>query len=68
MNPPDGFGIFVHLTLIQLYADQENMCITGTFEYDGVTVKFDTEDPVFSFDDVVKRYGKTKKELEKESK
>ena len=68
MDVPDGFGIFVHLTLIQLLADQYGVNVTGQFEYDGVTVNYDTRDAVHGFDDVVKRYGKTKTELEREQK
>ena len=68
MNPPDGLAIKAYLTLIKLYADQKNVRITGKFEVNGVTGEFDTNDPILSCEEVVKRYGKTKKELEKESK
>jgi hypothetical protein len=68
MEVPDGLGIFIHLTLYQLFADQYGLIIKGQFEYDGVTVKFDTSEPVLTRADVVKRYGKTKKEIERESK
>ena len=68
MNIPDGLGIKMYLTLLKLYADQNNMQIKGQFEYDGVTVKFDTSEPVLTREDVVRRYGKTKTELERESK
>ena len=67
-KPPAGFGIKVHLTLIYLLADQYNVRVTGEFEYDGVTVKYDTNDPIsmLSYEEIVKRYGKTKKEMSKD--
>ena len=68
MNPPNGFGIKVYLTLYKLLADQYNVRITGNFEYEGINVDFDTNDPVLSYEEILKRYGKTKSEIERESK
>ena len=68
MNPPDGLGIKMYLTLLKLYADQNNVQIKGEFEVDGVRGKFDTNDPIPSYKEIVERYGKTKAELERESK
>ena len=68
MNPPEGLGIKINLVLLALYADQYNLRITGTFEYDGVIVEFDTDKPVSSFDDEMERYRKIKSEREKEAK
>ena len=68
MSAPDGIGIKIYLTLLKLYADQNNVSIKGDFEIGGVKVKFDTNDPIPSYEEIVKRYGKTKKELERESK
>ena len=64
MKPPNGFAVKAYLTLIKLYADQENVHITGTFEVDGVSAEFDSKDPIPSYEEIVKRYGKTKKEIE----
>lgn len=68
MNPPDGLGIIIYLTLLKLYADQNNVQIKGEFEVDGVRGKFDTNDPIPSCEEIVVRYGKTKTELEREQK
>ena len=68
MNPPEGLGIKINLVLLTLYADQYNLRITGTFEYDGVIVEFDTDKPVSSFDDEMERYRKIKSEREKKAK
>ena len=68
MNPPDGLGIKIYLTLLKLYADQNNVQIKGEFKLDGVKGEFDTNDPIPSYKEIVERYGKTKTELEKESK
>lgn len=68
MNPPEGLGIKINLVLLALYADQYNLRITGTFEYDGVIVEFDTDKPVSSFDDEMERYRKIKSEREKKAK
>ena len=68
MKPPEGWGMKMYLTLLSLYADQENVRITGELECDGVTVKFDTDEPIsmLSYEEIVKRYGKTKTETEQE--
>ena len=67
MNPPDGLSIKMYLTLLKLYAEQNNVRIAGEFEVDGVRGEFDTNDPTPSYKEIVERYGKTKKELERES-
>ena len=66
MNPPNGLGTKIYLTLIKLYADQKNVRITGKLEGNGVSVNFDTDDPILSCEEIVKRYGKTKAEIEKD--
>ena len=68
MNPPDGLAIKMYLTLLKLYADQNNVSIKGDFEVDGVKGEFDTNDPIPSYEGIVKRYGKTQSEIAKESK
>ena len=68
MNVPDGLDIKINLTLYKLYADQNNVRITGKLDCDGVMVEFDTDDPIPSCKEIVERYGKTKAELERESK
>ena len=67
MDAPDGLGIKVYLTLLKLYAEQNHMYITGVFEVDGVRGKFDTRDPIPSYEEIVKRYGRTKLEIERAS-
>ena len=67
MNPADGLAIRMYLTLVKLFADQNNVRITGEFEVDGVSGNFDTNNPIPSCKEIVERYGKTKKELERES-
>ena len=66
MKPPAGFGIRLYLVLYQLYAEQNNVYATGSFDYDGVTVEFDTRKPIPSCAEIVKRYGKTQSEIEQE--
>ena len=68
MDAPNGLGIKMYLTLLKLYAEQNHVHITGEFEVDGVKGKFDTRDPIPSFEEVVESYGKTRKEIERESK
>ena len=68
MGAPDGLAIKIYLTLLKLYADQNEVHISGDFEVDGVKFYFDTRDSIPSCQEIVKRYGKTKKELERESK
>ena len=68
MDAPDGLAIKIYLTLLKLYADQNHVSFTCDFEVDGVKGKFDTREPIPSCEEIVKRYGKTKKELERGSK
>ena len=65
MNAPDGLAIRMYLTLVKLFADQNNVRITGEFEVDGVSGNFDTNDPIPSCKEIVERHGKTKKELKR---
>lgn len=68
MDAPNGLGIKIYLTLLKLYANQNDVHITGDFEVDGARVKFDSRDPIPSCKEIVERYGRTKLEIEKDSK
>ena len=68
MDAPDGMGIRIYLTLLKLYAKQNDVHIIGDFEVGGVKFKFDTRDPIPSCEEIVKRYGRTKFEIERDSK
>ena len=68
MDAPDGLGIKMYLTLLTLYANQSGVHITGDFEVDGVRGKFDTHDPIPNCKEIVERYGRTKSEIERDSK
>ena len=68
MGSPDGLGIKIYLTLLKLYAEQNKVHINGEIEVGGVKVKVDTRDPIPSCQEIVKRYGKTKSEIEIDSK
>ena len=67
MDAPDGLGIKIYLTLVKLYAEQNHVYISGDFEVGGVKFYFDTRDPIPNYQEIVKRYGKTKTELERKS-
>ena len=67
MDAPDGLGIKIYLTLLKLYAEQENVRITGTLEDGETKVEFDTNDPIPSCQEIVKRYGRTNLEIERAS-
>ena len=67
MNPPNGLGIKIYLTLIKLFADQNNVQVKGEFEVGGVKVKYDTNDPILSYEEIVRRYGLTNSERKREA-
>ena len=68
MDAPDGLGIKIYLTLLKLYANQNDVRITGTLEHGETKVEFDTNDPIPSCQEIVKRYGKTKLEIKRDCK
>lgn len=67
MNSPNGLGIKIYLTLIKLFADQNNVQVKGEFEVGGVKVEYDTTDPMLSCKEIVRRYGLTKWERQREA-
>ena len=64
MKPPAGFSLKIYTTLIKLYADQNNVSVTYEIKHNGKMIKFDTRDPLLSCEEIVKRYGKSKDEIE----
>ena len=67
MKPPAGFGLSAFTTLVKLYADQNHVNITYDVTCNGQTIRFDTRDPILSHAEIVKRYGKTEREIENEA-
>ena len=69
MEVPKGLGMKAYITLLSLYADQEHVRIRCEITVDGVTVDFDSDEPMamLSYEEIVKRYGKTKTETKHES-
>jgi hypothetical protein len=67
MKPPAGFTVKVYTLLIQLYADQHNLEIQYDLHYNGKSFRFDTRDPILSYKEIVKLYGKTEEEIQNEA-
>ena len=66
MKPPADFSFKVYTTLIQLFADQNNVTITYEIEYNGKMIKVDTSEPPLNYEEIARRYGKSKEEIENE--
>ena len=60
MDAPENLGIKIYLTLLKLYADQENVRITGILEHGETKIKFDTNDSILNCENTSELIEKNK--------